>query len=507
MLLVRLLTVIAVAVLVAAVAPTASADRPAPPCRGTFAVPDVAGSNLGIPSNAARWADLAVQESNRRYGTAFRVVRFSGANTNRSGRAVARRIAGNRAVIGVVGFQTSRTTAVGGPILDRAGIGYVSESATRTSLADGTLSGFHRVVAADDQQGPAIAKVIADDLMGTSVAVIAQEDPYSRDLARDIARALRSRDIPAASRLTALGQGSYAEIIRDLPPGIDVIALPFISLNDATRLVREARASGVTATVIGGDALYSDDNTIDGAYLMYTSGDLASTPLGRRVAAEYAARYGALNPAFVSAYTAATALTRAARQACASDGTATRIGVRRALGKVRIADSLFGRPVSFTSDGNLRNATNYLWRVGDDGLEYIGPAPAVAARTPEEVLSDRSADGLELMTAYSDLLVAKDRDGLERVLARSFLVQRANGSWTGRRGFLASLPDLRSFSFADVTERRQRGALTVRMTATSTLLVNGTPYRGDPAPLLGAWRWTDGRWELVAQGNFNLPRS
>lgn len=493
------------AVSLSVAAGSAVAAPAARPCAGTFAVPDVSAS-LGSSPNAHRWAALALAEANRGYGTRFRIVRLSGANTDASARAIGRRIVANPDVIGVVGFQTSRTTAAGGPVLDRAGIGYVSQSATRTSLADGSLRGFHRVVAADDQQGPAIAKTIADELMGTSVAVIAQRDPYSSDLATDIARALRSRNIPTTTRVTALDQASYAGVIAGLPAGVDVIALPFISLADATRFAEEARAMGVTAAFIGGDALFSNDNPIVGSYVMYTAGELSATITGRRVAAAYRARYGSYNPAYVSAYIAASALVQAARRACAADGSATRAGVLRELGSVRIPRSLFGRPVSFTEDGNLRSATNYLWRVGSSGLDYVKEAPAVSSRTPDEVLADRSADGLELMTAYSDLLVAQDRAALRRVLSPAFMIQRTDGSWSDRRSFLARLPELQSFSFAGVAERRSNDQIVVRMSATSTLKVAGALYRGDPAPLLGAWRWQDGGWRLVAQGNFNLPR-
>ena len=37
------------------------------------------------------------------------------------------------------------------------------------------------------------------------------------------------------------------------------------------------------------------------------------------------------------------------------------------------------------------------------------------------------------------------------------------------------------------------------------LAIDGEPFQTEPAPMLASFRWKDGRWRLVAQGNFNLP--
>ena len=128
-----------------------------------------------------------------------------------------------------------------------------------------------------------------------------------------------------------------------------------------------------------------------------------------------------------------------------------------------------------------------------------------AAKTPDQVLHAKSSSGLALMTAYSQLLVNKDRPALANLLCRAFQIQRADGSHANRAQYLSKLPDLRAFSFADVTQARFDGVVTVRMQATATLFVNGAMYRPAPAPQMAVFRWMNARWMLVAQGNFNLP--
>jgi len=128
-----------------------------------------------------------------------------------------------------------------------------------------------------------------------------------------------------------------------------------------------------------------------------------------------------------------------------------------------------------------------------------------AAKTPDQVLHTQSSSGLALMTAYSQLLVNKDKPAIANLLCQAFQIQRADGSHANRAQYLAKLPDLRAFSFADVTQGRGPNVVTVRMQATATLFVNGAMYNPAPAPQLAVFRWQGTRWLLVAQGNFNLP--
>lgn len=128
-----------------------------------------------------------------------------------------------------------------------------------------------------------------------------------------------------------------------------------------------------------------------------------------------------------------------------------------------------------------------------------------AAKTPDQVFHTKSSSGRALMTAYSQLLVDKDKPAIAKLLSSAFQIQRADGSHANRAQYLAKLPDLRAFSFADVTQARANGLVTVRMEATATLFVNGAMYSPTPAPQMTVFGWQGDRWLLVAQGNFNLP--
>lgn len=134
-------------------------------------------------------------------------------------------------------------------------------------------------------------------------------------------------------------------------------------------------------------------------------------------------------------------------------------------------------------------------------------AGVAGARTPLQVFQSKYANGLQLATAYSNQLVQKDRQGLSATISPAFQIQRADGSHADREAYLAKLPGLRAFSFADASTTKGGGVLTFRAEATSTLFVNGAMYSPKPAPLMVVFQWTGARWVLVGQGNFNLPKA
>ena len=142
--------------------------------------------------------------------------------------------------------------------------------------------------------------------------------------------------------------------------------------------------------------------------------------------------------------------------------------------------------------------TSTLWELT---LELAGLPDAASA----SVFSDHDAAGIDLFTAYSDLLVAKDVEALRELLDPAFLIVRGDGSFHGRDDYLADPPDLRSFALSDVSEVRSDDGAAIRMIAQADLTVDGALFRAEPAPMLAAFRWVDGRWRLVAQGNFNVP--
>jgi hypothetical protein len=141
------------------------------------------------------------------------------------------------------------------------------------------------------------------------------------------------------------------------------------------------------------------------------------------------------------------------------------------------------------------------------GLPDPTPVAPAASPGPASVVEDPDATGLDLMTYYSDLLVRKDVAALQALLGDAFMIQRADGSHQQRADYLARLPHLTAFTLSEPVETRSDGLIVLRMLAAAELEIDGKPYRPDAAPMLAVFAWDGSAWHLVAQGNFNLPKS
>jgi ABC-type branched-subunit amino acid transport system substrate-binding protein len=354
---------------IAALTGTAGA-APAPraaACGGTIAVATVAKSGLDGAANQAKWASLAVANENAQYGTTFKVVVKNGFNTAASAKSIAKSIAADSSIIGMVGYQTSTATAAGGPLLSKAGLAYVTASATRTSLADGSLPGFYRVVASDALQGPAIARYVQKDLKGANVVIVQQSDTYSVDLAASVAKSLTNRGVANTRISVGTGTDNYAADVAKIGADVDVVVLPFVNAPQAEVFAAALTAAGRTPKLVGGDALFGSSFDVPGATVATFLGDMTRNAYGRKVAATYEAKYGTLDQSGAGAYTAARAVMAAGRAACNDDGTATREGVASAMPRVELATSIFGTPIAFQRNGNVKGGVIHFWRVLPNG--------------------------------------------------------------------------------------------------------------------------------------------
>jgi hypothetical protein len=104
---------------------------------------------------------------------------------------------------------------------------------------------------------------------------------------------------------------------------------------------------------------------------------------------------------------------------------------------------------------------------------------------------------------FFTLLKNKDAAGLQRFLAPSFQVQRADGSADGKASYMTKLPTIYSFRISRVIASYANGALVVRYLAKATGLIDGKRYTPGWAPRLSVFSWNGTRWQLSAHSNFN----
>ena len=340
-------------------------------CSGTIAVMAPYGDRPGDDGSIMNWARVGLDKFNTDHGTAFTILPVPVDSDPAHGVRAARALASRQAVIGMVGPKTSGVTLAVGPVLDAAGIAWVSPAATRTDLANGRFKGFHRVVPDDSIQGPTIAAFVAGPLGGGDVVIVHNPEPYSEGLAASVTRSLAAKGITPTAQLTApTDAANYRPVIARIPRDTHVVVLPFLNASAADLFVRQLRATGRNPQIIGGDGMFvPTEFTQPGTYVSSYAPDLRKTRAGAEVIRLYQAIFGDLSPFGGPAYAAMESVADAALRSC-RDGATSRSGVAAALATTNLSSDLLGTPIRFTSGGNLKDGRFHVYRItGNDYSE------------------------------------------------------------------------------------------------------------------------------------------
>jgi branched-chain amino acid transport system substrate-binding protein len=342
----------------------------------------ITGAAASIGSQQLRWARYWVTRYNATHRrTKFRAVT---GDTQLPDTAqaiqVAERFASNQSILGMVGPAGSQEVQVSTAPLRNGGLGFVSGSATRTSLTtDGTRRGlFFRVVPNDDQQGPRVANYIRRTLRHTRVAVVDAQNSYSTGLADTVQRVLNASG--ATVRRESVNEADttdFSSLVARIPANTQSVYIPWQLAPKAQLFGQQLRAAGKNAVLFGSDGLFDPDNfKIPGSYVSFFPINLRSPIIA---AYRRGPGRGSTELFGLPSYQAAAVVGSAIDKACAN-GQATRAEVRRFMMRTNIpqSQSLLGFRVRFMQSrrgvlgpGDMATPANFgIYRINASGA-YI----------------------------------------------------------------------------------------------------------------------------------------
>lgn len=184
---------------------------------------------------------------------------------------VAPGVGANRKIIGLVGPAYSGATIASLPYYKAGNLSVISPSATRVSLTDPKSATaksdygrpiFHRVVATDDKQGPALAKFAVKGVTSPKAFVFDDQSSYAVPLRGYVEAAIKK--ITGAS---IVGSGdSVINTTTDYSPTIAKIKSSGANVviytgyySAAAIFVKQLRDSGSTAVFAGGDGVFNQE--------------------------------------------------------------------------------------------------------------------------------------------------------------------------------------------------------------------------------------------------------
>jgi len=179
---------------------------------------------------------------------------------------VAPAIGANSKIIGLVGPAYSGATIASLPYYKAGRLALISPSATRVSLTDPKNKSdygqpvFHRVVATDDKQGPALAKFATKGVSSPKVFVFDDQSAYAVPLAGYVTAALKTL------KISKVGTDSVPNDTKDYSATIAKIKASGANVviytgyySAAATFVKQMRADAALKSVVfaGGDGVFN----------------------------------------------------------------------------------------------------------------------------------------------------------------------------------------------------------------------------------------------------------
>lgn len=270
-------------------------------------------------------------------------------------------------MVAVIGPVDDREVQEVGPVFARAGLAFVSPSATGATLTDGANPTFFRVVPSDQLQGSQMARFVATRLRPRAVLLIDDQRADSRKLVNSMADALRAAKVPVARETAIEGVTPLSSVASRITPAISNVVLAWHAPAAAEQLQRILTQQRKAVTFVVPNVLFAAGFTVPRSFVASPVPDVTALPADAsfvRRAEQSIGRFGIGAP---PAYAAAQVVDSAVAAVCRAGQTPSRSAVLAAIHSTDLANSILGIPIRFKADGNLAAGRWFMFRIEPDG--------------------------------------------------------------------------------------------------------------------------------------------
>jgi branched-chain amino acid transport system substrate-binding protein len=367
------------ALVLAGVASPAATKRAAAPPAASCANPiqigmmgPFTGPVASIGDDQLHWAEFFQTQWNASHKIKINIVQGDTQLTPSIASTVAQSFASNTSIMGVIGPAGSQEVTAAAPILKKAGLAFVSGSATNVALTNGSLRGyFFRVVPNDGVQAPTDAAYMMSKLgvkKGDGVMIVDDQESYSTGIADAVQSKLKAAGVNVDRESISQKSTDFSSLVGKASGSTKVVFVPFQLASQAQLLAQQLKAQGKNAIVFGTDGTFDSSKfNVSGNYVSFFAPDVTTLAAKRAIVSAYKKQFpGGTSPFGAPNYVAAQLYAQAATAACAAGkNTITRATLRAALAKQKIADSILGTPISFTANGDLAGAKFHIFKIAN----------------------------------------------------------------------------------------------------------------------------------------------
>jgi branched-chain amino acid transport system substrate-binding protein len=338
---------------------------------------DLTGQSSGIVIPPRQGAQMAIDEYNATNPPKkIQLIPYDSQGTADQAVPLATKAVQQDQIVGLIGPAFSGESKAVDPVLEQAKIPSISPSATNPGLAKNGWKYFHRVVATDAAQGPAIADFLISAKSPKKAFVISDDQEYSVGLADAVNQELKSKGVPVDRDQFAQAASDYSSSVAKIKASNPDVIFYGGYYAQAGRLLKQLRDNGVTALFATGDGSL-DQGLVTGAGQQAAEGAIVGCPCAvpgqnatqgalRQFYADYTAKFKA-EPAVYSTegFDAATAFIKAIQA-----GNTTPDKINNFLSTLSFQG--VAKPVKFQSDGDVVSSDIFIHEVKNGKLELLG---------------------------------------------------------------------------------------------------------------------------------------
>src|SRR4029450_3975090 len=228
----------------------------------------ITGPAAGIGNQQVRWAKFYVKRWNAKKANKNKQIKMIPGDTQLGvdtafAVKVAKSCASNSKVLGVAGPAGSQEVVASTSGYKGGGLGFVSGSASRTSLTDGHTDGnrrgyFFRTVPNDAAQGPVVANWMTKKLKWKRVYILDDQDPSSQGLADGVGKILKARGVKVTRDSISRNDSDFSSKIAKIPNNTQGIYIPWQLAPQAQTFGQQLKAAGKgRMKLFGSDGLFA----------------------------------------------------------------------------------------------------------------------------------------------------------------------------------------------------------------------------------------------------------
>ena len=321
------------------------------------------------------FAELAVAADNVANKTKISIVQGDTQLTPSIATTVTQEFTANSKIVAVVGPAGSQEVEAVGPLMARAGLAFISGSATAAALTTGKYPTFFRTVSKDSVQGPQDANYIVNNLHPKALMIVDDQEAYSTGLVSAMIPIFQKAGITVDHESVSQKVTDFSSLVAKVTPAMTVVVLPWQIAANAQQFGKDLAQEHKNAVIFGTDGLFSPGTfEITGSYVSSFGPDITAIPADAAIAALAKAKYGSFGTFGPPVYAATHVIDEAIASVCKSGQTPTRANVLAAIKTTNEATTILGQPISFDSNGDVVNGKFFLFKITSTGKYQLIPS-------------------------------------------------------------------------------------------------------------------------------------